>query len=81
MRRVTLHPLAEPAAPGWPGPRQLRVATRQRLHIGDYVRSISWVAALEEAQRERLLARVGRLVAEAMPEVPVEAVIWLSVRA
>lgn len=72
------------AAPGWTAPRRVKVTTRQALgpaRIADYVRSMSWVAALAEPARTRMLARVEALVATGTPDtLAIHAVMWLSAR-
>lgn len=72
------------AAPGWAAPRSVTVTTHQPLgpaRIADYVRSMSWVAALADPARDALLARIATLVATGTPDtLPVDAVMWLSGR-
>jgi len=67
------------AAPGWGEARCVSIAARQRLAILDYVRSMSWVAAMDEPARGALLSSV-RAVAGEQVELPVHAVMWLSAR-
>lgn len=73
------------AAPGWGLPWEVAVSTRQELdpaRIVDYVRSMSWVAALDERDRHPLVSRVRALVAHGTPhDLPVRAVTWLCERA
>lgn len=71
-------------APGWSQPREIRVTTRQATdpeRLLDYVRSMSWVAALEPVAREDLIARARQILRGAVPqEIGVSAVMVLSSR-
>jgi len=52
-------------AGGWCAPREIRVSTSQPAdleRILDHMASISWIAAMEPAQREETLARAGELL-------------------
>ncbi|MCW2990698.1 MAG: smtA, partial [Solirubrobacterales bacterium] len=66
-------------APGWTAARQAQVTTTQTLAVGDYVRSMSWVAAMEPAQRDAMLERIEAAVG-GPAEVPVHTFMWLSAR-
>ena len=71
------------AAGGWTAPREIRVTTSQPVdpnRIVDHVASMSFVAALPEAERAEWLARVAALVnAGATPsELPVQVVVGLT---
>jgi SAM-dependent methyltransferase len=71
------------AAGGWSEPRELRVGFSQPAsaeRLVDYVASMSWVAAMEPAERSELLARTRSLIeaGETPTEMPVEAIIGLS---
>lgn len=73
------------ATPGWATPREVQVTTRQPSspdQIADYVRSMSWVAAMEPADRADMLAAIDELVhrAQGPAELPVHAFMWLSAR-
>jgi SAM-dependent methyltransferase len=70
-------------ARGWTAPRQIRVTTSQPVdsrRIVDYVASMSFVAALPEAQRAECLAQVAALVSEGVTpaELPVQVVVGLT---
>jgi SAM-dependent methyltransferase len=70
------------AAPGWTAPREVRITTRQPAspeRMVDYVGSISWVAAMDEAPRAALLERVAELTAQGTPpQLPVHCFMWLT---
>ena len=71
------------AAGGWSVPREIRVTTNQpadAARIVDYVGSMSWVAAMEEAAQAETLARIGSLVeaGETPAELPRHVVIGIS---
>ena len=71
------------AASGWTEPREIRVTTSQPAspeRMVDYVGSMSWVAALDEAERAETLAKVDAIVSagETPPELPIHVVIGLS---
>jgi SAM-dependent methyltransferase len=73
------------AAGGWSEPREVRVTT---WHPSDpeaivkYLGSVSWIAALAEAQRAETLSELSRLIAdgETPAELPLHVVIGLSAR-
>jgi hypothetical protein len=60
------------------------VTTHQALgpaRLADYVRSMSWVAALAAPVRTAMIERVERLVATGTPDsMPVHAVMLLAAR-
>jgi SAM-dependent methyltransferase len=71
------------AAGGWSAPREIRVTTSQPLdpeRIVDLVASVSWVAAMPEAQRAEILAQAGALVSagDSPEELPVQVVVGLT---
>ncbi len=71
------------AAPGWGLPRELRITTQQPAspqRLVDYVGSVSWIAALPEAERTAVLARVDAIVraGETPAELPVHVMIGLA---
>jgi SAM-dependent methyltransferase len=71
------------AAGGWSEPREVRVTTWHRSDpelIVEYLGSVSWIAALSEAERAQTLARLGELIAngETPAEMPLHVVIGLS---
>jgi SAM-dependent methyltransferase len=71
------------AAGGWTSPREVRVTTSQRTdpdQIVAYVASMSFVAALPDAERADWLARVAELVetGETPDELRVQVVIGLT---
>jgi SAM-dependent methyltransferase len=73
------------AAGGWTEPREIRVTTSQPAHperVGDYLASMSWVAALPEQQRAELTTRVQEIVSagETPPELSVHVVVCLTQR-
>jgi ubiquinone/menaquinone biosynthesis C-methylase UbiE len=70
-------------AGGWHEPREIRVTASQPAEpdrIVDHLSSISWIAALPQAQREASLERMRALVTggEAPAEMPVHFVIGLT---
>ena len=72
-------------AGGWSAPRELRITSTQPVvpeRFVDYVASMSWVAALEPAEREQRLGRVAELIAagETPAELPVHVVVGLCSR-
>jgi SAM-dependent methyltransferase len=71
------------SAPGWGSVREVRVTALQPAdpeRLLDYVASISWVAALPEAERAEMLARVRAIVAagETPAELPLQVVVNLA---
>jgi SAM-dependent methyltransferase len=71
------------AAGGWSAPRELRVSAMQPItpaQIVDYVTSMSWVAAMDEAERAELLAHIDALVqaGETPAQMQVQVVIGLT---
>jgi SAM-dependent methyltransferase len=73
------------AARGWSEPREIRVTTMQPARperLGDYLGSVSWVAALPDDQRAELAARVDAIVSagETPAELPVRVTIGLTRR-
>ncbi|HEY2398584.1 MAG TPA: class I SAM-dependent methyltransferase [Solirubrobacteraceae bacterium] len=73
------------AADGWSEPREVRVTTWHRSDpeaIVQYLGSVSWIAALDEAQRAETLSQLGQLIAdgETPAELPLHVVIGLSAR-
>jgi SAM-dependent methyltransferase len=73
------------AAGGWTEPREIRVTTSQPARpelMGDYLGSVSWVAALPADQRADVLARIDAIVSagETPPELPLHVRIGLTVR-
>ena len=74
------------AAGGFTAPREIRVTTSQPAQperMVDFLSSMSWVAAMPDAQRTETLERVAALVAagETPAELPVHVVIGLTARA
>ena len=74
------------AAKGWRAPREIRLTTVQPAdaeRVVDYLASVSWIAALPEAQREETLARLGTIVnaGQTPAELPLEVVIGLTAAA
>ena len=72
-------------AGGWAEPREIRVSSSQATspeRMVDYVGSMSWVAALEQAQRAQTLAEVAAIVGagETPAELPVHVMIGLTAR-
>jgi len=70
-------------AGGWGEPREVRVTSSRATDPGavvDHVASMSWVAALPEHDRERLLGRARELIeaGETPAELPIHAVIGLA---
>jgi SAM-dependent methyltransferase len=73
------------AGRGWSEPREIRVTTMQPARperLGDYLGSVSWVAALPDDQRAELAARVDAIVSagETPAELPVRVTIGLTRR-
>ena len=71
------------AEKGWRAPREIRLTTVQPAdaeRVVDYLASVSWIAALPEAQREETLARLGTIVnaGQTPAELPLEVVIGLT---
>lgn len=71
------------AAGGWTTPWEIRVTTNQPARperMVDYLASMSWVAAMPEAERAEMLAEVDGMVLAGTtpPELPVHSVIGLS---
>jgi SAM-dependent methyltransferase len=71
------------AADGWTPPREIRVTTSQPAQperIVDHVRSMSWIAALPEAERADVLARIRALIeaGQTPAEMPTHVVIGLT---
>jgi hypothetical protein len=73
------------AATGWSAPREVRVKTfhpaRPEL-IPDYLASMSWVAAMPDPERAKLLAAAAELVrgGETPPRLGLEVVVGLAIR-
>ncbi|HEY7932813.1 MAG TPA: class I SAM-dependent methyltransferase [Solirubrobacteraceae bacterium] len=70
-------------AGGWVEPREIRVSTSQPAspeRMVDYIGSMSWVAALGEAERAETLAKVAAIISagETPPELTVHVVIGLT---
>jgi SAM-dependent methyltransferase len=70
-------------AGGWSEPREVRVTTWQRSDpetIVQYLGSVSWIAALDEARRAETLSQLRRLIVdgETPAELPLHVVIGLS---
>jgi SAM-dependent methyltransferase len=70
-------------AGGWSEPREVRVTTNQAASLGrllDFLSSTSWVAAMPEAERRDLLAKVAAIIpAGEMPsELPIQVAIGLT---
>ncbi len=71
------------AAGGWTKPREIRLSASQPAHpqqIVDYVASVSWIAALSEDRRSKLLTQIGAIVeaGETPAELPVHVRIGLT---
>lgn len=71
------------AAGRWTEPREIRVTSMRAVDpagILDYVASMSWVAALPERERERVISKAAALIDSGgtPPELPVHAVIGLA---
>jgi ubiquinone/menaquinone biosynthesis C-methylase UbiE len=71
------------SAGGWIEPREIRVIASQPTspeRMADYIASMSWVAALDEAERAETLAKVDAIVSagETPPELPIHVVIGLT---
>jgi SAM-dependent methyltransferase len=71
------------AAGGWSEPREVRVTTWHPSDpeaIVQYLGSVSWIAALSEAERSETLATLGELIAggETPAEMPLHVVLGLS---
>jgi ubiquinone/menaquinone biosynthesis C-methylase UbiE len=67
----------------WTEPREVRLTTMQPASVEgllDYVTSISWIAALPDAQRAETMARIGDLIAagETPGEIPFNVAIGLT---
>jgi ubiquinone/menaquinone biosynthesis C-methylase UbiE len=70
-------------ADGWTAPREVRVTTSQPTsteRVLDYLASVSWMAALPEAEREETLARLRGVIeaSETPPALPVHVTIGLT---
>jgi hypothetical protein len=70
-------------AGGWSEPWEVRVTADEPADVErllDYMASFSWIAAMEEQQRARLLAEIDALLraGSAPPRMPVHAVIGLA---
>ena len=73
------------AAGDFSEPREIRVTTTQPAQperMADFLASMSWVAAMGEAERAEMLAQATAIVAagETPPELPVHVVIGLTAR-
>jgi SAM-dependent methyltransferase len=71
------------AAGGWAPVREIRVTTTHAANaegIVDYLKSVSWVAAMDEDRRAETVARIEALVSggETPPEMPIHFVIGLT---
>ena len=71
------------AAQGWSAPHEIRLTTVQPTspdRVLDYLASVSWVAALPEAERAETLAQLGALVSagETPAELPLQVLIGLA---
>jgi SAM-dependent methyltransferase len=71
------------ASGGWTEPREIRVSTSQPARperMGDYLLSMSWVAALPDEQRAEIIGRVAEIVAagETPAELSVHVVVGLA---
>jgi SAM-dependent methyltransferase len=71
------------AAGGWTPPREIRITSSRATDaqaIVDYMASVSWIAAMADAQRAETLARLGALVeeGETPAELPVHVMIGLT---
>jgi SAM-dependent methyltransferase len=71
------------AADGWTPPREIRVTTSQPAQperIVYHVRSMSWIAALPEAERAGVLTRIRALIeaGQTPAEMPTHVVIGLT---
>jgi ubiquinone/menaquinone biosynthesis C-methylase UbiE len=71
------------AAGGWTAPREVRVTTSQPAspdRVIDYLASMSWVAALPEAERAETLARVGAVIraSETPAVMPIHVTVGLT---
>lgn len=74
------------ATEGWTSPRDVRVTTSQPADAGrilNYIASMSFVAAIPDAERGEWLSEVARIVeqGETPAELPVHVVIGLSIAA
>ncbi len=70
-------------AGGWSEPREIRVAGVQAAsaeRFGDYLASVSWIAALPAAERTATLAEIGAIIGagETPAEMPVHVTIGLT---
>jgi SAM-dependent methyltransferase len=69
-------------AGGWTEPRDIRVTTNQPASLErllDFLASASWVAAMQEHDRRKLLAKVEAIVRDDMPrELPIQVAIGLT---
>jgi SAM-dependent methyltransferase len=71
------------AAGGWAPVREIRVTTAHAANaegIVDYLKSVSWVAAMDEDRRAETVARIEALVSggETPPEMPIHVVVGLT---
>lgn len=71
------------AAGGWTVPREVHLITSQPAHpqrIVDYVESVSWMAALPDAQRAETLAQIGAIIdaGETPAEMPIHVLVGLA---
>jgi len=71
------------AAGGWSEPRQVRVTTSQPARperLVDYLSSMSWVAAMPDEERTRMLSQIADLVekGETPPELDVHVIVGLT---
>lgn len=70
---------------GWTTPREIGVTVHRPAHpeaIPDYLLSMSWVAAMEDAERDAMVARAGELVREGdtPAELPIHFRIAITTR-
>jgi SAM-dependent methyltransferase len=92
MRRRTPHPFFDgtpfqqtlATTPGWSAPREIEVRATQptsRERMLDHLRSMSWVAAMDDTEREAFLDEARAILGDQVPaELPVRFFMWLSVR-
>jgi SAM-dependent methyltransferase len=71
------------AAGGWTGLREIRITTSQPVdadRIGDYVASVSWIAAMTDRERTQTLAQVRALLAagDSPDELPLHVTVGLT---
>ena len=72
-------------SPEWADPRLVTVIARQPIdapRIEAYVRSFSWVAGMDDADRDAFLGRLREAIGDDVPPtMPVRFFMWLSARA